>query len=229
MTPSAARTGPVLWYSHMYDVILFDLDGTLSDSGPGIMHSVRYALAKFGITGESEAALRRFVGPPMIESYMKFYGFSHEQAVQALAYYREDYLSGAIYMNTPYEGMEETLRALNAAGKTVAAATGKPTSMAEDVLRHFGWEKYFAFIAGATMDESRSEKHEIIDYALEALGVTDRSSVLMVGDRDNDVLGAARAGVDCCGVLYGYGSREELEVAGAKYIIEKPEDIPGIV
>lgn len=213
----------------MYDIILFDLDGTLSDSGPGIMHSVRYALAKYGISGESDAALRRFVGPPLIESFMKFYGFSHEQAVQALAYYREDYLAGAIYMNTPYEGMEETLKALKAAGKTLAAATGKPTPMAEDVLRHFGWEGYFSFIAGATMDESRSKKHDIIDYALEALGITDKTHVLMVGDRDNDVLGAKRAGVGCCGVLWGYGSREELEGAGAKYIIEKPEELLGIV
>ena len=112
----------------MYDIILFDLDGTLSDSGPGIMHSVRYALAKFGITGESEEALRRFVGPPMIPAYMRFYGFTREQAAQALAYYREDYLAGAIYMNTPYEGMEETLRTLKARGKILAAATGKPPS-----------------------------------------------------------------------------------------------------
>ena len=213
----------------MYDIILFDLDGTLSDSGPGIMHSVRYALAKYGIAGESEEALRRFVGPPMIESYMKFYGFDHEQAVQALAYYREDYLAGAIYMNTPYEGMEETLKSLKAAGKTLVVATGKPTSMAEDVLRHFGWEGYFSYIAGATMDESRSEKNEIIDYALDALGVSDRAGVLMVGDRDNDVLGAEKAGVDCCGVLWGYGSREELEGAGAKYLIEKPEELARLV
>ena len=213
----------------MYDIILFDLDGTLSDSGPGIMHSVRYALAKYGIAGESEEALRRFVGPPMIESYMKFYGFDHEQAVQALAYYREDYLAGAIYMNTPYEGMEETLKGLKAAGKTLVVATGKPTPMAEDVLRHFGWEGYFSYIAGATMDESRSEKNEIIDYALDALGVSDRAGVLMVGDRDNDVLGAKKAGVDCCGVLWGYGSREELQGARAKYLIEKPEELARLV
>ena len=213
----------------MYDIILFDLDGTLSDSGPGIMHSVRYALAKYGITGESDEALRRFVGPPMIASYMNFYGFSHEQAVQALGYYREDYLAGAIYMNTPYGGMEETLRALKARGKILAAATGKPTSMAEDILRHFGWEGYFSFIAGATMDESRSEKHAIIDFALEGLGRPDKASVLMVGDRDNDVNGARLAGVDCCGVLWGYGSKEELEGAGAKYLIEKPEDLLTIV
>ncbi len=213
----------------MYDIILFDLDGTLSDSGPGIMHSVRYALAKYGIAGESEEALRRFVGPPMIESYMKFYGFDHEQAVQALAYYREDYLAGAIYMNTPYEGMEETLKDLKAAGKILVVATGKPTPMAEDVLRHFGWEGYFSYIAGATMDESRSEKNEIIDYALDALGVSDQAGVLMVGDRDNDVLGAEKAGVDCCGVLWGYGSREELQGAGAKYLIEKPEELARLV
>ena len=213
----------------MYDIILFDLDGTLSDSGPGIMHSVRYALAKYGIAGESEEALRRFVGPPMIESYMKFYGFDHEQAVQALAYYREDYLAGAIYMNTPYEGMEETLKSLKAAGKTLVVATGKPTSMAEDVLRHFGWEGSFSYIAGATRDESRSEKNEIIDYALDALGVSDQAGVLMVGDRDNDVLGAEKAGVDCCGVLWGYGSREELQGAGAKYLIEKPEELARLV
>lgn len=213
----------------MYDIILFDLDGTLSDSGPGIMHSVRYALAKFGITGESEEALRRFVGPPMIPAYMRFYGFTREQAAQALAYYREDYLAGAIYMNTPYEGMEETLRALKARGKILAAATGKPTSMAEDILLHFGWEEYFSFVAGATMDESRSEKSDIIELALEELGAADRSRVLMVGDRDNDVLGARLAGIDCCGVLYGYGSREELEGAGAKYITQKPEDLLAIV
>lgn len=213
----------------MYDIILFDLDGTLSDSGPGIMHSVRYALAKYGIEGESEAALRRFVGPPMIESFMRFYGFDREKAKQALAYYREDYLAGAIYMNTPYAGMEETLRALTSLGKTLVVATGKPTVMAEDVLQHFGWRKYFQFIAGSTLDETRSEKKDIIEYALKELDLHDRSRILMVGDRDNDVNGAGACGIDCCGVLYGYGSRQELEGAGAKYLIETPEELIKIV
>ena len=213
----------------LYDILLFDLDGTLSDSGPGIMHSVRYALAKFGITGESDDALRRFVGPPMIGSFMRYYGFDREKAVQALAYYREDYLAGAIYMNTPYEGMEDTLRQLTAKGKVLAVATGKPTVMAEDVLHHFGWRKYFRFIAGATLDESRSEKKDIIEHAFAELGIRDKSRVLMVGDRDNDVNGARLAGIDCCGVLYGYGSRSELKAAGARYLITEPKELLNIV
>jgi len=207
----------------MYQLVLFDLDGTLTESGIGITRSVAHSLRKFGIAETDQAKLDRFVGPPLIDSYMRYYGFSREQAVQAVEYYREYYAVTGIFENRVYDGVETMLQTLNDAGKTCMLATSKPEYYAEQILAHFGLDGYFACVAGATMDEKRTNKADVIAYALKKAGKA--GAAVMVGDRKHDIEGAAANGMDAIGVLYGYGSREELEQAGAAYLAETAEDI----
>lgn len=207
----------------MADLILFDLDGTLTESGIGITRSVAHSLRKFGIEETDQARLDRFVGPPLIDSYVRYYGFSHEQAVLAVEYYREYYAVTGIFENRVYDGVETMLRELNAAGKTCVLATSKPEHYAVQIMEHFGLSRYFSCVAGATMDEKRTNKAEVIAYALEKAGASGKA--IMVGDRRHDIEGAQAHGLPSIGVLYGYGSREELEQAGATYIAATAEDI----
>lgn len=209
-----------------YSLILFDLDGTLTESHPGIVNSVVYALKHYGLPVPEYSELLKFVGPPLAKSFTEFAGMSEEQAKEAVFVYREYFSTKGLFENAPYEGIAEVLGRLKAAGKRLAVATSKPDVFSEKILRHFGLMDYFDFLAGAAMDEkSRLTKTEVIEYALENCGVTDRSRVLMVGDRSHDILGAKAAGLDSAGVLYGYGSREELEEAGADYIFETVADL----
>ncbi len=209
-----------------YSVILFDLDGTVTDSGPGIMNGAAYALRRFGIEETDVQALRRFVGPPLYDSFSIFYGLSREDSYKAVDYYREYYNDGGgIFENSVYEGMEEALKMLQAAGKKLLIATSKPEISAKRVLEHFKLSDYFFYIAGADMEGTRVKKSDIVEYALREAGALDcREKVLMVGDREHDVIGAAENGLECMGVTYGYGSREELESAGAVYIADSPMD-----
>ena len=211
----------------MYQTILFDLDGTLTDSAPGVIHSVQYALNKYGIT-EAYENLQCFIGPPLIQSFQKVYGFGHEQAEEAVVYYREYYSAGGIFENEVYPGIKELLQDLKRAGKTLAVATSKPEFFAKQVLDHFGLTGYFDFIGGALMDETRTTKVEVLAYTLSEMKADPTASV-MVGDREHDVLAAKDLGLDCIGVLYGYGSREELEVAGATAFADTPADVFRIV
>ena len=213
----------------MYEVVLFDLDGTLTDPGVGITNSVAYALEKYGIKTENREELYPFIGPPLHESFEVFYGFSREKAMEAVAYYREYYSDRGIFENIVYDGMEKLLTGLKEAGKTLLVATSKPELFARMILEHFGLTKYFTYIAGANMDGSRTRKDEVISYALMAGNVADLSKAIMVGDREHDILGAKKVGIDSAGVLYGYGSREELTGAGADYIVEKAEEIAQVV
>lgn len=208
-----------------YDVILFDLDGTLTDPGLGITNSVMHALKKYGIEVEDRTSLYKFIGPPLIESFEKYFGFSHEEAVNSVDYYREYYKDKGIYENDVYPGIENLLAALYEKGKKIILATSKPEPFAREILRHFGLDKYFLFAAGSTMDETRTNKAEVIEYALSECGITDKTSVIMVGDREHDIIGANKNGLDSIGVLFGYGSREELEAVGAAYIAETVEEI----
>ena len=206
----------------MYDVILFDLDGTLTESGIGITRSVAYALRKHGIEEPDQKKLDRFVGPPLIDSFMRFYGFTAEQARQAVDDYREYYAVKGIFENRVYDGVVPMLKALKAAGVRCVLATSKPDHYAVQILEHFGLAEYFDFVAGATMDEKRTNKADVIAYAL-AHSAAEKA--LMVGDREHDIHGAKAHGLASVGVLYGYGSREELEAAGADYIAETAEEI----
>lgn len=212
-----------------YSTILFDLDGTLTDPGMGITNSVIHSLKKYGIEVSDRAELYKFIGPPLHESYQRFYGFSEEKAMQAVEYYREYYKVKGIYENLLYDGIENLLKMLYDSGKKIILATSKPEVFAKEILRHFGVEKYFQCISGSNLDGSRTVKAEVIDYALETAGITEKSGVVMVGDREHDIIGAKTLGIDSIGVLFGYGSRGELEAAGATYIAENVEDIGKIL
>ncbi len=208
-----------------YDTVLFDLDGTLTDPGEGITNSVAHALKKYGITVEDKTELYKFIGPPLHESFEKFYGFSREEALQAVEFYREYYRDKGIYENIVYDGVEEMLRTLCENGKKIILATSKPEIFAREILRHFNLDKYFTYAAGANLDGSRTDKAEVVAYALREGGVTDKSAAVMVGDREHDIIGANKNALESIGVLFGYGSRKELEEAGATYIAQEVGDI----
>jgi len=211
--------------SNGYKYVLFDLDGTLTDSAIGITNSVAYALKRWNIEVEDKSTLNRFVGPPLSWAFQTYFGFSEEQSFEAVDEYRVYYRERGIFENLVYPGVPEMLDAVRKTGKKVILATSKPEHFAKQILDHFDLTKYFDLVAGATMDYSRAKKGQVIAYALKTFGVTDVSECIMVGDRDQDVNGAREQGFDCIGVLYGYGGREELEASGAKYIAETVEDI----
>ena len=213
-----------------YNIILFDLDGTLTDPGEGISNSVSYALNKYGISVERKEDLYKFIGPPLSVSFRTFYGFSEERATEAIAYYREYYAEKGIHENKLYDGIRELLIKLKAAGKTVALATSKPEIFARRVLADFEIAEYFDFIGAATTDEkTRATKEAVLEYTLEGLNAKGRENVIMIGDRHFDINGAKMFGLDSIGVLFGYGSRNELEEAGATYIVSTPEEISEIL
>lgn len=208
-----------------YNVILFDLDGTLTDPAFGITNSVIHSLKKYGIENVSREELYKFIGPPLHESYQKFFGFSEEESFRAVDYYREYYKSKGIYENLVYDGIDDLLKVLKESGKRIVLATSKPEIFAREILRHFKLDSYFTFAAGANLDGSRTVKAEVIGYALESVGITDLLDVIMVGDREHDIIGAKTVGIDSVGVLFGYGNREELENAGADFIAETVSDL----
>lgn len=210
----------------MYRYYFFDLDGTLTDPGIGITNSVMYSLKKYNIEVAERSELFRFIGPPLRDSYMNFYGFSEERAEEAVAFYREYFRDKGIFENEVYDGIPELLSELKKCGATIVLATSKPQEFAVRILDHFHLSEYFDYVSGASMDNSRNNKRDIIEAAIEALQISDRSEILMVGDREHDVLGAKACGIDAAGVLYGYGSREELVAAGARYLAESPRDLP---
>lgn len=213
----------------MYQTVLFDLDGTLTDPGIGITNSVAYALEKYGIQTADRSELYKFIGPPLQDSFEEFYHFSSEEAKTAVAYYREYYKDKGIYENKLYFGIANLLQKLCDADKRLLVATSKPEKFARQILEYFAISKYFTYIAGSNMDGTRSKKAEVIAYALEVGKIQHLSSAVMVGDREYDIAGAKQVGIDSIGVLFGYGSRQELEAAGADFLVENPDDIHKIV
>lgn len=204
--------------------VLFDLDGTLTDPSEGITNSVAYALLKYGIEVEDKSELYDFIGPPLINSFMKYYGFSKEEAKQAVVYYREYFSVKGIFENRLYDGVISLLDSLKKAEKRIVLATSKPEKFAVQILKHFDMFQYFDFIGGATMDEKRTEKDEVIRYVLNELDLREKSSVIMVGDRRYDIEGAHINGIKAIGVEYGFGSKEELEKADADFFAKNCED-----
>lgn len=212
-----------------YDIILFDLDGTLTDSAPGILNSVRYACRKLGLTMPGEATLRKFLGPPLIDSFRTLVGLSDADADRAVSAFREYFPETGIFENEVYPGIPALLADLKAAGKTIIIATSKPEAFAKRIMEHFDLARYCDFICGATLDETRTDKAEVIAYALDTADITDKTGVVMVGDREHDVIGAKKNGLPCVGAVYGYGSAEELTAAGAEELAETVEDLHGIL
>lgn len=211
--------------AYQYELVLFDLDGTLTDSGLGIMNSVQYALKKIGRGVENLEELKCFVGPPLAQQFAKFCGFSDEKGHQMVEFYREYYEEKGMLENSVYDGIPEVLEQLKNVGIRLAVATSKPEKYARKIAEHFKIAPYFEFIGGANMDGSRTKKAEVIEYVLKNCKVEDRQSVLMVGDREHDILGAKACKVSALGVLYGYGDRAELEDVGADWIVSTPAKI----
>lgn len=205
--------------------ILFDLDGTLTNPAVGITSSVIYALKHFGIEEKNENLLK-FIGPPLVDSFMKFYGFSLEDANLAVAKYREYFSVTGLYENEVYLDIETLLETLVQEGYRLSIATSKPEEFAKIIINHFGLSKYFHGIYGATMDSSRSKKGDVITYALNNLGT---NKALMIGDRFHDIEGAHQNNLKAIGVLYGFGDRDEMEKYQADYIVERPLEILEIV
>ena len=202
--------------------ILFDLDGTLTDSGEGIMNCAVYALSHFGIPAPSEAELRTFVGPPLTETFARF-GVPEDQLAEAVRIYRSRYLPIGKFENHPYPGIRELLEKLKAEGHELFVATSKPEGTSIEILEHFDLAKYFAQICGATMDTSRTNKEAVIEYLISQNGRTD--NMIMVGDTKFDVLGAKAHNIPCIGVSWGYGTVADMENAGALSIAESIEEL----
>ncbi len=209
----------------MWQYLLFDLDGTLTDPKVGITKSVQYALRHHGIDVENPDELCPFIGPPLRDSFRKYYGFDEREAEDAVAKYREYFAVTGIYENTMYEGVPDMLEALKSQGRRLVLATSKPTVFADIVLLHFDLAKYFDFVSGSELDGARSEKIEVIRYALAHCPADDLKDAVMVGDREYDILGAKAVGVSSVGVLYGYGDYDELRLAGAGRIVRSVSEL----
>ena len=215
---------------------VFNLAGRITDVSEGITNSVQHALKKLGIEENDQAMLRRFIGPPLDESFEKFYGFDKEKALKAVDYYRERYSDKGIYENVLFDGIADMLEGLKSDGYIIALATCKPEIYVPIILEYFNVDKYFDVAVGSELEGGeRRHKNQVIDEVfvrLAAAGLADTGSLsetksqsIMIGDRKDDILGAKASGIDSMGVRYGFAEEQELEIAGADYIVETVEDI----
>lgn len=202
-----------------YKYLLFDLDGTITDSETGITRSVEYALNYFDIQVNDMRELSPFIGPPLLDSFKDFYHFTDEQAIIATAKYRERYTDKGIFENELYPGIKELLADAQRKDKTVILATSKPEIFAKRILDYFELNSYFSFVAGSGLDGSLHTKTDVINHILQSNNITELSTVVMIGDRKHDIIGAKNVGIDSIGVLYGFGDYKELSEAGATYIV----------
>lgn len=210
----------------MYKAIFFDLDGTLTESGEGITKSVQYALEKLGKPEEDLDKLRVFIDPPLMEQFMKYADVDETEARRAVEYYRERYAVKGIFENRPYDGVENLLRELKGRGYILAVASSKPEYYVTKILDYFNLSSYFEVVVGSEMNGARTSKTEVIEEALKRLNMSDRrKEVLMVGDKEHDVLGARAAGLACVAVGYGYGTKEELTAAQPLKIVASIEEL----
>ena len=209
--------------------ILFDLDGTLTDPEEGITKSVEKALNYFGVFVESRKELLGFIGPPLVDSFMKYFSFSEEQALLAVEKYREYFSVKGLFENRKYEGVDELLEALKNKGKILILATSKPHIYAEKIMDHFDMSKYFHRIVGPELDGTLNHKHEVIEHIIKTEPIEDLSSAVMIGDRKMDIEGAHKNGIRAIGLTYSFGSREEHEKAGADKIIDSIDELYDIL
>jgi phosphoglycolate phosphatase len=210
-------------YSHIF----FDLDGTLTDSAPGITNAIIYARKKWGLPVGTNADYYKFIGPPMPESYEQFWGFSHEDAVRFLADYREYFSEKGLFENSVYPGILDLLQDLKAAGRRLYIATTKPTGFSQRIAEKFGFSQYFDIISGAGLTKDNT-KYDVIRNARDACGV-DMTDAVMVGDKFHDVEGAHAHHIPCIGVAYGFGGREELTQAGADFIVDTVDELRALL
>lgn len=219
----------------MYQYILFDLDGTLTDSAEGITKSVQYALGKMGIIENNLEKLQPFVGPPLLESFQEYYGLNQEDGLKAITYFRERFETIGIFENALYPGIKEMLKTLKKQGKINAVASSKPEVFVKRILKHFEIEQYFDVVVGGTLDETRVSKEAVVEEALKQLNDTDYCSqpnsdnCVMVGDRKFDIQGAKEHNLRSIGVKYGFAPYMELEEAGADVIAETVEELTNVL
>ena len=213
----------------MYQTSLFDLDGTLTDSGLGITRAVMYALGQMGYEVPPRESLFKFIGPPLHNSFQRYYGMDEQTSAEAVRQFRVYYNEmGGILENLVYDGVQEMLRDLKIRGKRLVLATSKPEAAAIRVMRHFGLDAFVPEIVGGRDDASRNTKGKVITYALREFGI-DPETAIMVGDREHDVLGAKENGIPCIGITWGYGDRDELEGAGALKVVDTPAELVNYV
>lgn len=215
----------------MFDYLFFDLDGTLTDPAQGITNSFIHALKFYGIEIPSYEKLCTYIGPPLVTTFQKEYGFSEEKSMEAVGKYREYFAQKGLFENKVYEEIPTLLQKLTEMGKTLIVATSKPEEYSIKILEHFNLSKYFKYICGSNMDESRSKKEEVIAYAMEKCSIkpNEKDKILMIGDREHDIIGAKKNNLKSCGVLFGYGNQKELSDAGADYIISTPLELLSII
>ena len=207
-----------------YKHIFFDLDGTLTDPGPGITNAIMYARQKRGLDPGKNEDYYKFIGPPMPQSFVDYWGVSMDEAKSILADYREYYVPKGIFENSVYPGIPEALSALKAAGCKLYVATSKPTFMSVQIVERFGLRPYFETVSGSDPNQPDSTKADVIRAARDAFHI-DMGRAVMVGDRSFDVIGAGQCGIPCVGVGFGYGSREELLQAGAVYVADTAAEL----
>lgn len=209
----------------MIRYVLFDLDGTLTESAPGIIESIKYALSRMGIEGYDEETLQKFIGPPLLESFQKHFGMPEEEAERAVSLYREYFSEKGLFENAVYDGVHGCLKRLKDAGLRLAVATSKPQVFSDRILEHFTLAEYFDVKVGVPLGALKMSKSEVIAEALSRLGVKNKSEAVMVGDRFYDVEGAKENGIGCIGVTYGYGNAEELLSAGAREVVSSAQEL----
>ena len=213
----------------MFDYLFFDLDGTLTDPAPGITNSFKYALNYFGRKIPSYETLCTFIGPPLNDTFKNLLNFDEEIIPDAIKKYREYFAEKGLFENSVYPGIPELLNTLKQAGKKLVVATSKPEDFSVRIIEHFNLSQYFENVCGSLHDTSRTTKDEVINFAIERNHITDKSKILMIGDRKHDILGAQKNGIKSCGILFGYGSRTELENAGADYIAKDISQLRSIL
>ena len=207
------------------EIILFDLDGTLLNTGEGITKCVRYALDKFGIEETDQKKLERFIGPPLADSFQREYGFSEEDAWKAVAFYRERYDDIGVWECKPYPGVKETLERLFQEGYRIGVASSKPEKFCPLLMKHFGMDRYFEVIGGAVSDGKEGSKAAVLADVLRRFGVQNKEEVVLIGDTRYDALGAKEAGIDCIGITYGFEPEiDTMRKAGA-YICDTLEEV----
>ena len=210
-----------------FKYILFDLDGTLLDSGEGIINGLKYGLKLHGIDEQDMAVLKTFVGPPLVQHLMDVYGFSEDEARAVVVDFRKYYEPKGVFENRVYDDIPELLTQLRQMGRRIMVATSKPEFLAHKILEQRSLKKYFDFIGGSVMDLKRTTKAEVIQYVLAENGINEVNfkELVMIGDTKYDIIGAKKFNIATIGVTYGYGSRKELEEAGADCIVDSPQEV----
>jgi len=205
-------------------IFLFDLDGTIVDSAEGIINGLTYAFEKSGDEIPNNETIRKYIGPPFMDTFTRELGFSEKKSRYLIEVFREYYVENGKFESEPYTGMKDLLEEVSSKYK-IAVATSKPEVQAREILKNHGLYDYFEFVGGATLDNSRIKKHDVIEHVLDNLNVSNRENTYMIGDRYPDILGASKSGLKSIGVLWGYGTYDELESYNANYIEESVENL----